>query len=244
MEPQIPADACTVLLIEDDGPTGWAVSDALSGDPAFHYLGQALDRVQGEQLVVDHAPDIILVDLALPIVDPAAGSRPQPPSTEEGMRAIQSYRRLSPTSRIVAFSRYFVGQAELVARAMAQGATHVMAKQALPTERANWAEWLRRELIDVVKGRMRIDPVVSQIIYGQEKNRPKSRVADLDALSSRELEVLNLLAQGKTDSEIGEQLFIRPTTVRVHVGNILSKLHARNRTEAVIQALKAGLTEK
>jgi DNA-binding NarL/FixJ family response regulator len=231
----------TILLLEDSGPMAWAIKDALAEDRRFIYLGVAVDRAQAEKLVLDHAPNLILVDLKLPV--PGAAQRAWGPeeSVDEGLNAVKRFRDLSPSSRIVALSAYFVEQPELVAQALKAGANAVIAKQAAPSERASWGEWFRRELIEISLDQWRMDPVVSRLVLRHEVSRPRDQVADLDSLTERELEVLRLLADGLEDKEIAAQLHIVPATVRVHVNNILSKLHSRNRTQAVVAALRAGL---
>jgi NarL family two-component system response regulator LiaR len=92
----------------------------------------------------------------------------------------------------------------------------------------------------VHRGESSLHPSVARRVLQQLSN-PNSKGPDADALTDREIEVLRLIAQGRSNREIAEQLFISEATVRTHVSNILSKLSLCSRTQAALYALRQGL---
>lgn len=83
--------------------------------------------------------------------------------------------------------------------------------------------------------------LIERFAQREEPSRATTRHADLSGLTSRELEVLRLLATGLSNAELAERLFLSPTTVKTHVGRILSKLELRDRVQAVVLAYETGL---
>jgi DNA-binding NarL/FixJ family response regulator len=230
----------TLLLVEDDGPVIWAVKDAVAEDQDLHYLGCIMGRSHLEQFVSEHAPDLVLVDLKLPVAgSPNIFLSPEY-KFEEGLWAIKRVKQLSPQSRIIAFSNFFLDNPKLAQRALEQGADAVLPKQYAPSDEQNWGQWLRHQLHSVAHGFWRPDAVMAHLLLTTEENVTQDGV---DHLSHRELEVLRLLSKSLTDDEIAEALVIEPTTVRSHIRNIMGKLHARTRRDAVSQARRSGLMD-
>lgn len=231
----------TVLLVEDDNPLTRAVKATLADDPELDYIGCVLGREPVEAFITEHAPDLVLVDMQLPPPRPKDSYVQPRPDVEEGLWTIARIKALSPQSRVIAFSNYFLGAPRLAQRALECGAGAVLTKQYAPNDDYEWGEWLRRELRAVAKGFWRPDAVVAGLLAENEEHRMASRPAGIDDLSRRELEVLKLLAAGNGDDRIAEALVIEPSTVRSHVRNVMGKLHARSRREAISRARDSGL---
>ena len=101
-------------------------------------------------------------------------------------------------------------------------------------------EDLVRSIRQVAQGEPSLEPSIARKVL-QEISHPIKTELTVDPLSERELVVLRLIAQGRSNREIGEELFITEATVRTHVSNILSKLHLASRTQAALYALKEGI---
>ncbi len=97
-----------------------------------------------------------------------------------------------------------------------------------------------RAIRQVHRGEPTLEPSIARKVLS-ELSQPPKKPLSLDPLTDREVEVLRLLAQGKSNRDIAEQLVITEMTVRTHVSNILSKLHLASRTQAALYALREGL---
>ncbi|MGP3961394.1 response regulator [Nonomuraea sp. 3N208] len=200
------------LLIADDHPI---VRDGLrgmfTGDPGFEVLAEAGDGAQAVELARALDPDVILMDLRMPRMD--------------GVTAIRELARLGLRARVLVLTTYDTDSDVLPA--IEAGATGYLLKDALRDE-------LVRAVAAAARGEAALAPSVATRLLGQVRT-------PVDPLSARELEVLNLIAQGTTNREAAARLFISEATVKTHVLHIYAKLGVNDRAAAVAVAFQRGL---
>ena len=210
------------ILVADDHPV---VRDGLVAmldtQPDFQVVAQASTGVEAVQKAVELKPDILLLDLEMPDMD--------------GVEALKQLRLLLPEIRTLVFTAFKTD--ELILGAIRAGAKGYLLKGA-PRDQLFFA------IRVISQGGSLLEPVVASKLI-EQMGRPAEGLSALSwpALTSREMEVLRLLAQGKANREIAGELVISERTVKFHVSSILSKLGAGNRTEAVSMAAQRGLIE-
>lgn len=204
------------LLIADDHPV---VRDGLvailSTQPDFEVAAVAEDGQEAVELVADLRPDVILLDLEMPRLD--------------GAEAIRQMRAADPHVRVIVFTAYDTD--ERILAAVQAGAQGYLLKGAPRQE-------LFRAVRVVHGGGSLLEPVIASKLLRQVSREAE---AEVESLTSREQEVLQLMAQGLQNKEIAAQLVISERTVKFHVSAILGKLGVGNRTEAVTTAVQQGL---
>ncbi len=206
------------LLIVDDHPV---VRDGLramlSTQPDFQVVGEAVNGVEAVRLAAHLKPDVILLDLEMPDLD--------------GVTVLAHIHATDPQARVIIVTAYDTD--ERIVQAVVAGAQGYLLKGA-PREEIFHA-------IRVVQaGGSLLQPIVASKLM-QHMSQQASQSAEVDSLTPRELEVLCLLAQGKSNKQIAAELVITERTTKFHVSSILSKLAATNRTEAVKIAVQRGL---
>ncbi|WP_143193839.1 response regulator [Micromonospora sp. CB01531] len=200
------------LLIVDDHPV---VRDGIrgmfAGDPGFEVLGEAGDGAEAVALARALNPDVILMDLRMPRMD--------------GVAAIKELAGLGIAARVLVLTTYDTDRD--VVPAVEAGATGYVLK-----------DTGRDELVHAVRtaarGEAVLSPSVATRLLGQVRT-------PADPLSSRELEVLRLIAEGATNREAAARLFISEATVKSHVLHIYTKLGVNDRAAAVAAAFRRGL---
>jgi DNA-binding NarL/FixJ family response regulator len=168
-------------------------------------------------------PDVVLMDIRMPEMDGLAATR-----------AIAADPALAEV-RVVVLTTFELD--EYVFEAMRAGASGFLVKHTEPAE-------LVRAVRVVAEGDALLSPSVTRRLvseFAARTKRPPGPSAALAELTSREREVMALVAEGLTNAEIGEQLFMSPATARTHVSRILTKLAARDRTQLVVMAYESGL---
>lgn len=200
------------VLIVDDHPI---VRDGLRGmfsaDPRFEVLGEAADGAEAVAAAERLRPDVILMDLRMPGAD--------------GIFATRELARRGVTSRVLVLTTYDTDSDVLPA--IEAGATGYLLKDA-PLED------LFRAVEAAAQGQAVLAPTVATRLMGQVR-RPA-----FDALSNRELEVLQLIAQGSTNREAAERLFLSEATVKSHLLHTYAKLGVNDRAAAVAMAFSRG----
>lgn len=184
-------------------------------------VGEAADGAEAVELAARFQPDVILLDLVMPIMD---GIVATPKIVEE-----------CPRSRIIILTSF--GEEEKVFPAIRAGAHGYLLKDIRPDE-------LVQAIRAAYLGRVQLHPDVARKLMAAVAEAPpsgQSQVPAADALTERECEVLRLLADGLSNREIAGELVIGETTVKSHVSSILNKLQLEDRTQAAIYALRHGL---
>ncbi len=208
------------ILIADDHPiVREGLSAVLETQPDFETVGEASSGTQVVELAAALRPDVILLDLELPELD--------------GVAALRAIRAANVAAKVIIFTAFDTD--ERILSAVQAGAQGYLLKGAP-----------REELFQAIRvvhsGGSLLQPVVAARLLRHVS--ANAAAPDLpEALTARELEVLRLLAKGRQNKEIANELFISERTVKFHVSAILAKLGVGNRTEAVSKAAQLGLVE-
>ncbi len=148
-----------------------------------------------------------------------------------GIEAIESIVHSNPEARILVLTSFAAD--DKVFPAIKAGASGYLLKDTGPEE-------LVEAIQQVYRGESSLHPTIARKLL-TEVSQPPSGKQTTDPLTERELEVLRLIAKGKSNQEIADELVISEATVRTHVSNILGKLHLASRTQAALYALREGL---
>ncbi|HTX11025.1 MAG TPA: response regulator transcription factor [Solirubrobacteraceae bacterium] len=214
-----------VLLADDQRLVRESLGTLLGLLPGIELIGSASDGEEAVALAEEHGPDVVLMDLRMPRVD--------------GIEATRRLREREPNVRVIALTTY--ADDESVLGALRAGARGYLTKDAS-------SEDIRNAILTVAKGEAALDPsvqhhVVAALAGGQPAASPD--VAEdsklPDDLTPREAEVLALIAEGLTNAEIAERLFVSPTTVKSHINHLFTKAGLRDRAQAVNYAYRTGI---
>jgi DNA-binding NarL/FixJ family response regulator len=211
-----------VLIVDDHDLFRTGLATLLDAQPDIEVAAQCSSGRAGIRLAREMRPDVVLMDLRMPDI--------------EGLDATRAILEEDPGMRVVVLT--VVADAAVVAAALEAGACGFMAKDtaivdvaAAVRAAAQGGAWLSPAAAEVVLGRIR----------NSTASAPESAVDVLDELSTRELDVLRLIARGMENSEIAETLHISSRTAKNHVSNILAKLGLPSRVQAAIYAVRHGL---
>jgi DNA-binding NarL/FixJ family response regulator len=188
----------------------------------FQVVGEAGDGQGALDVVRRTHPDVLLLDVNMPGM-----------SGVEVVRALRNPSQTAPIEKCRVIMLTISKSEEDLLGAIASGADGYLLKSAEPDE-------LRKAILLVHQGLSVLSPQVTRQVLKAAVSGDQKRISD-SGLSSREMEVLECLAQGKTTVQIAGDLFISETTVKTHVRHILEKLEASNRAEAVSKAIQMGL---
>lgn len=202
-----------ILIADDHGVVRQGIRMFLGLDPEFEVVGEAKDGIEALELTKSLKPDVVLMDLLMPQLD--------------GIQATAAIRRDHPKVEVVALTS--VLQDASVVEAIRAGATGYVLKDADADE-------LCRTIRAAAAGQVQLSPKVAARLV-REVRAPD----DSEQLTEREVEVLRLIAMGKSNKEIAQSLHIGEKTVKTHVSNILAKLRVPNRTHAALHAARIGL---
>ncbi len=222
-------DLIRVLIADDHSLVRAGFRSVLSIESDITVVGEARNGAEAVALARDKAPDVVLMDIRMPELDGL-----------EATRLITSDPRLRRT-RVVVLTTFDLD--EYVFGALQAGASGFLLKGAEPPVLIEAVRTVARgdALLDPGATRRLIEAYVAQRQAGQDPDPPAARLTLPDSLTSRELEILALIAGGLTNSEIAARLFISPLTCKSHVSRILTKLDARDRTQLVVIAYESGL---
>ncbi|MCX8125745.1 MAG: response regulator transcription factor [Dehalococcoidia bacterium] len=210
-----------ILLAEDHVVVRESIKQLLSREPDLEVVGEAGDGEQAVQMVNRLSPDVLVLDVAMPKVN--------------GIEATKRIKQSKPSTAILILTAYDYDQ--YIFALLEAGAAGYLLKDVSG-----------QELINAIRSVHRGDSVLHPTVAKKVMQRFRSplrgsegRGADL--LTEREMEVLKLAANGKSNKEIAEELVLSVRTVEAHLGNIFNKLGVGSRTEAIIHALKKGWVE-
>jgi two-component system, NarL family, response regulator LiaR len=202
-----------ILLVDDHSVVRQGLKMFLALDPELEVVGEAANGVEALRLVHELAPDVVLMDLLMPVMD--------------GIAATAAIRKEAPGTEVIALTSVLEDAA--VTGAVRAGAIGYLLKD---TESAE----LVRAIRAAANGQVQLSPQALARLM-REVRAPESP----ETLTERETEVLRLLAQGHSNKEIARDLTIGEKTVKTHVSNILSKLGVPSRTQAALYAVRIGL---
>ncbi len=205
-----------VLIVDDHAVVRQGLKMFLSLDQELEIIGEANNGQQAVELVKDLGPDVVLMDLLMPVMD--------------GIAAIKVIRSQYPTTEVIALTS--VLEDASVSGAVRAGAIGYLLKDADADE-------LRRAIKAAAAGQVQLSPKAAERLM-REIRAPDSP----EKLTDRETEVLRLLALGRANKQIALELGVGDTTVKTHVSNILSKLGLSSRTQAALHAVRIGLVSQ
>jgi DNA-binding NarL/FixJ family response regulator len=212
--------AVRVLLVDDDDLMRAGLRAVLSSDDTIEAVGEASDGREAVRRVIELRPDVVLMDVRMPDLD--------------GIAATREVLSVAPDSKVVILTTF--EDDEYVFGALNVGASGFLLKRTRPEE-------LIAAIHTIAAGDSLLSPSVTRRVIdrmaGQALLKPTGE--RLEVLTSREREVLELVARGLSNSEIATELVIEESTVKTHVRRVLMKLGARDRVQAVIVAYESGL---
>ena len=208
-----------LLICDDHAVVRRGLRSLVGVKPEMELVGEAVDGEEAVAMAKKLKPDVIIMDLIMP--------------RKDGVTAISEIKKRNHDARILVLTSF--SDDKNVFSAIKAGASGYLLKDSSPEE-------LLQAINDVHAGKSSLHPVIAQKVI-QEMHQPTDLPPTDDPLSSREVEVLQNVAQGMSNQEIARTLKIKEGTVRIHVGNILNKLQLANRTQAALYALREGLAE-
>ncbi|MBN1936648.1 MAG: response regulator transcription factor [Anaerolineae bacterium] len=221
-------DAITVFIVDDHDVVRKGLRFYLSAYSEISIVGEAGDAQSAIRGVQEQVPDVILMDLVLPLAPGAL------PVDEGGVQATRRIREVSPHSRVVVLTSFT--QDELIFAAIKAGALSYLLKDAD-------AETVLRAIRSASRGEAILHPFIAQRLMA-EVTAPAKHKDPISELTAREVEVLQLIAQGMSNAEIAAELVVTERTIKAHVSNLLGKLHLTDRTQAAIYAWREGVVDK
>jgi NarL family two-component system response regulator LiaR len=206
-----------IFIADDHAIVREGLRALLATEPGIELVGEANDGSQTVSKVHALRPDVILLDMAMPNMD--------------GLEAIVKIRKDWPEAKIIVLSSF--SEDEKVFSAIRSGALGYLLKESSPQD-------LLQAIYCVARGEGFLSPSIASKVM-RKIELPSKLTGTKDPLTEREVEILQLVAQGLTNDEIAKKLAVSEKTVRTHVSHILAKLQLANRTLAALYALKEGL---
>jgi len=203
-----------VLIVDDHSVVRQGLRMFLASDREIEIVGEASDGVESLKLARKLVPDVVLMDLLMPVMD--------------GIAATAVIRRELPDTEVIALTS--VLEEEAVVEAVRAGAIGYLLKD---TE----AHELRRAIKAAAAGQVQLSPKAAARLMREVRTPDKNP----QTLTERETDVLRLLAQGQSNKEIAYNLSVGEQTVKTHVSHILAKLEVPSRTQAALYAMRIGL---
>ncbi|MFF5261602.1 response regulator [Actinomadura viridis] len=214
-------DPVRVLIADDQALLRGSLRVLLETTPGFEVAGEAGDGARAVELAVGAEPDVVLMDVRMPEMD--------------GIEATRRVCATVPAVRVLILTTFDLDA--YVYAALRAGASGFLLKDAHPAD-------LLAAVRVVASGEALLAPGVTRRLIAEFARRPETGhppARDLRGLTGREREVLTLVARGLSNAELAEHLRLSVATVKTHIGNLLAKLHARDRAQLVIVAYETGL---
>ena len=207
-----------ILIVEDDPLMQLGLEQALGEHPNFEIVGQAEDGYIGVQKALELKPDLVVMDIGLPRLD--------------GIAATKQIKEQLPDIHVVMLTSHTL-QTEVVA-ALSSGADAYCIKGAS-------LERLLAAIEAAQDGATYLDPQIARLVLDNLKPPTPEPNQNISLLSARELEVLKLIVEGKSNNQIAEDLYLSTNTIKTHVRGIMNKLAVDDRVQAAVVALRSGL---
>jgi DNA-binding NarL/FixJ family response regulator len=214
-----------VMIVDDQAMVRAGFRMILETDPGLTVVGEAADGAEAVEVAPRCRPDVVLMDVRMPRLDGIA-------ATERILAAAE----VSPSTRVLVLTTFDLD--DYVYAALRAGASGFLLKDAP-------AEQLIEAIHVVHRGDAVLAPSITRLLIDEVSRRPtgdpRRTLPGLADLTEREREVLRLIARGRSNAEIAEELYLGEATVKTHVGRILTKLCLRDRVQAVVAAYESGL---
>jgi two-component system, NarL family, response regulator LiaR len=210
-----------ILIVDDQDIISAGLKLILESHPEFEVVGTASDGAAGIDMVAQHQPDIVLMDLKMPIMD--------------GVQATDAIKKRFPQVKILVLTTY--SDDEWMFDAIRSGADGFVLKD-IPHEE------LFKAIRGTMSGKTHIDPSVAGKLFDHiSRGKPLPKAQLTDKLNERDIEILSLLARGYTNPEIATTLHLSEGTIRNYVSEIFAKLEVSDRTQAALLAVRYGLVD-
>ena len=213
------ADAIRILVVDDHAVVREGLRTFLGLQDGLAVVGEAADGEEAVRVAEQLRPDVVLMDLVMPRVD--------------GVGAMRELRRRLPEARVIVLTSFL--EDERLLPAIQAGAAGYLLKNAQPQE-------IARAVRAAHDGQALLDPAVAARLVdaiAQPAGEPPR-----EPLTTREREVLALIARGMSNKRIARELGVAEKTVKTHVGHVLAKLGVADRTEAAVHAVRTGLVPR
>ncbi len=210
-----------VMLVDDQAMVRSGFRLILESEPDLTVVGEAGDGAAALEIAQRARPDVVLMDVRMPVMD--------------GITATRQLLERGDRCRVLILTTFDLD--DHVHDSLRAGASGFLLKDAP-------AEQLVEAIRVVHRGDALLAPSVTRLLIDEMMRRPRAETAvvdGLDQLTGRELDVLRLLARGRSNTEIAEALYLGEATIKTHVGRILAKLGVRDRVQAVVAAYESGL---
>jgi len=212
-----------VVLVDDQAMVRAGIRMILEAEADIKVVGEAIDGAKGIEAATSLKPDVVLMDIQMPVINGLEATR----------RILQTPDNKTRVLILTTFERD-----DYVFEALRAGASGFILKNAPPED-------LIEAVRVIAEGNALLAPSVTKRIIKEFARRPvrqkeKDKLSDM---TDRELEVLRLIAKGKTNAEIASDLFVGEATVKTHISNLLAKLDLRDRVQAVVYAYESGLIQ-
>jgi DNA-binding NarL/FixJ family response regulator len=212
-------ESIRILIADDQIITRQGLHTLLSSIPGIEIVGEAVNGAEAIELVAHLQPDVILMDLKMPVIN--------------GIEATRRIHRVSPHIAILVVTMF--ADDTSVFPAIRAGASGYLLKDADQAE-------LLRAIQTVAAGGVIFSPgIARRVLQYLAELPPNAPPQAFDELTPRESEILELIAHGYSNAEIAERLVLSPKTVSNYVSNVLLKLQAADRTKLMLMALEAGI---
>ncbi|HSP08790.1 MAG TPA: response regulator transcription factor [Candidatus Dormibacteraeota bacterium] len=213
----------TVLIADDQALVRIGLRKVIASEAGLEVVGEASDGRAAVIAALKHHPDVVLMDIRMPVVD--------------GIEATRQITEAIPDTRILILTTF--GLDEYVYGSLRAGASGFMLKDAPPEE-------ILGAIHIVARGEALLAPAVTRAVISAFMRQPAPRVppTELDDLTEREREVFELVVRGLSNPEISSRLGIAEATAKTHVARVLGKLGVRDRIQAVIYAYERGLAPR
>jgi DNA-binding NarL/FixJ family response regulator len=212
-----------VLLVDDQAMVRAGLRMILEAESDIQVIGEAEDGTKAISSVRTLQPDVVLMDIQMPVMNGLEATR----------RIVHEGERLSRVLILTTFERD-----DYIFEALRSGASGFILKNAPPED-------LVTAVRVVAEGNSLLAPSVTRRIIAEFAQRPVRPLVknEVEHLTEREIEVLKLIAKGHTNAEIANELVVSEATIKTHVSNLLTKLGLRDRVQAVVYAYESGLIQ-
>ena len=213
-----------VLLVDDHALFRKGVAEQLASREDITVVGEAENGLEAIQAARDLMPDVIFMDIHMPKCS--------------GLEATRQIKREMPHIKIVILT--VADDDQNLFEAIKSGAQGYLLKNLEPAKLADMLERVSRDEAPLS------GPIAAKILseFGQPGSSESERSTVIEELTEREIEVLELVVEGLTNKEIGAELHLSVNTIKIHLRNILEKLHLQNRIQAAVYAVREGLVDK
>ncbi len=210
-----------VLLVDDHTLVRQGLAALLHAWPSIEVAGQASNGIEAIELTDSLHPDVVLMDLQMPVLN--------------GVEATRRILQKHPRTKVIVLTTF--SNDEYIFDAIRAGAQGYELKDVAP-------EQLLEDICRAHAGESLLNPVVAARVMDRLRHPDLLAAPPGEGLTERERQVLSLMAKGFRNKEIARKLFISEKTVKIHVANVLNKLSASNRTEAVVIAMQRGIVSQ